>query len=134
MARKISYKQAVNEALDLEMARDPNVILMGGLVSRQMIDDLLKYKRLDGVGEALAAISSAAFAGGRQSAVMTKEAQAIGKPVTVIWGASDKVIPASHAAPPPAGWTAQVIEGAGHMVQMEKAAAVNAIIKKSLGA
>ena len=29
MARKISYKQAVNEALDLEMARDPNVILMG---------------------------------------------------------------------------------------------------------
>ncbi|WP_395696859.1 transketolase C-terminal domain-containing protein [Methylocella sp.] len=29
MARKISYKQAVNEALDLEMARDPSVILMG---------------------------------------------------------------------------------------------------------
>lgn len=105
-----------------------------GLVSRQMIDDLLKYKRLDGVGEALEAISSAAFAGGRQSAVMTKEAQALGKPVAVIWGASDKVIPASHAAAPPGGWTAQVIEGAGHMVQMEKAAAVNAIIKKSLGA
>lgn len=29
MARKISMKQAINEALDLEMARDPTVIVMG---------------------------------------------------------------------------------------------------------
>jgi acetoin:2,6-dichlorophenolindophenol oxidoreductase subunit beta len=29
MTRKISFKQAINEALDLEMTRDPNVILLG---------------------------------------------------------------------------------------------------------
>ncbi len=29
MARMISYKQAINEALDLEMRRDPSVILLG---------------------------------------------------------------------------------------------------------
>ncbi|MQT14996.1 alpha-ketoacid dehydrogenase subunit beta [Segnochrobactrum spirostomi] len=29
MARKISFKQAINEALDLEMRRDPTVILIG---------------------------------------------------------------------------------------------------------
>lgn len=29
MARKLSYKMAINEALDLEMTRDPKVILMG---------------------------------------------------------------------------------------------------------
>ncbi|MGD9603421.1 MAG: alpha-ketoacid dehydrogenase subunit beta [Gammaproteobacteria bacterium] len=29
MARKISYQQAINEALDQEMARDPSVIIMG---------------------------------------------------------------------------------------------------------
>jgi pyruvate dehydrogenase E1 component beta subunit len=29
MARKISMKQAINEALDLEMSRDPTVVLMG---------------------------------------------------------------------------------------------------------
>lgn len=29
MARKISYKQAINEALDLEMRRDPTVIVLG---------------------------------------------------------------------------------------------------------
>jgi pyruvate/2-oxoglutarate/acetoin dehydrogenase E1 component len=29
MPRNISFKQAVNEALDLEMSRGPSVILMG---------------------------------------------------------------------------------------------------------
>ena len=29
MARKITYQQAINEALDQEMARDENVIIMG---------------------------------------------------------------------------------------------------------
>ena len=29
MGRKISYKQAINEALDLEMRRDPTVIVLG---------------------------------------------------------------------------------------------------------
>jgi len=29
MPRKISFKQAINEALDLEMSRDPTVILLG---------------------------------------------------------------------------------------------------------
>ena len=29
MARNISFKQAISEALDLEMRRDPNVIILG---------------------------------------------------------------------------------------------------------
>jgi pyruvate dehydrogenase E1 component beta subunit len=29
MARKITYQQAINEALDQEMSRDQNVIVMG---------------------------------------------------------------------------------------------------------
>ena len=29
MARNISFKQAINEALDLEMRRDPTVIILG---------------------------------------------------------------------------------------------------------
>ena len=29
MARKITYQQAINEALSQEMARDPSVIVMG---------------------------------------------------------------------------------------------------------
>jgi hypothetical protein len=37
------------------------------LVSRQLLDDLLKYKRLDGVSEALRALGAAQFGGGRQA-------------------------------------------------------------------
>ena len=39
------------------------------LVSRQMLDDLLKYKRLDGVSQALTQLGEALFGGGRQAAL-----------------------------------------------------------------
>lgn len=106
---------------------DPN------LVSRQLIDDLLKYKRLDGVSEALDALVKNLFVGGKQPSVLAADAAKTDRPVAVIWGASDKVIPADHATSLPPGWRAEVIEGAGHMVQMEKAGAVNALIRKHIG-
>ena len=40
-----------------------------GLVSRQMLDDLLKFKRLDGVSQALTQLGGALFGGGRQAAL-----------------------------------------------------------------
>lgn len=103
------------------------------LASRQLVDDLLKYKRLDGVSEALDALANNLFANGRQSSLLAAEAAKPGRPVLVIWGASDKIIPASHSAKLPAGWRAEVIDGAGHMVQMEKAATVNTLIRKHVG-
>ena len=68
------------------------------LVSRQLIDDLMKYKRLDGVDAALRAIADSAFPGGRQSVVLGERIGAAGIPVLVIWGKEDAIIPASHAA------------------------------------
>ena len=41
-----------------------------GLVTRQLIDDMLKYKRLEGVDEALATLAGGLFPGGRQSEVL----------------------------------------------------------------
>ncbi|PNG27768.1 acetoin dehydrogenase dihydrolipoyllysine-residue acetyltransferase subunit [Methylocella silvestris] len=121
-----SSRRELKPALE-QLFEDPN------LVSRQLIDDLLKYKRLDGVTEALKALAKNMFPGGKQSSVLADEAAGTKRPVTVIWGASDKIIPASHTAALPAGWRAEVIDGAGHMVQMEKAAAVNALIRQGVG-
>ena len=42
----------------------------------------------------------------------------------MIWGAEDRVIPASHARNLDAA-DVEIIEHAGHMVQMEQAAKVN---------
>ena len=99
-----------------------------GLVSRQMLDDLLKFKRLDGVSLALTQLGSALFGGGRQAALPVAQLASGKVPVTLVWGREDRIIPAAHAARSPAGAKVQVLEGAGHMVMMEKAAEVNALI------
>ncbi|WP_248323815.1 MULTISPECIES: acetoin dehydrogenase dihydrolipoyllysine-residue acetyltransferase subunit [unclassified Caballeronia] len=99
------------------------------LVSRQMLDDLLKYKRLDGVSDALRSLNGGLFAGGRQSAQPGVKLAATEKPVLVIWGTKDQIIPAAHAKHAPEGATVRVFEDAGHMSQMEKANEVNALLK-----
>lgn len=97
-------------------------------VTRQLVDDLLKYKRLDGVSEALAALSGALFAGGRQTSVLAEALKASDTPVLVIWGESDQVIPAAHARTLGERARAEIIGDAGHMVQMEKANRVNELV------
>ncbi len=99
-----------------------------GLVSRDMMEDVLKYKRLDGVDAALKAIAAAAFADGRQTATFTDRLGEIVAPVQAIWGEDDHILPAAHADSLPAAIPVHRLPGAGHMVQMEKAAEVNRLI------
>ena len=102
------------------------------LASRQMVDDLLKYKRLDGIAEALTALAAGLFEGGRQRAQPARRLGETRTRVLVVWGAADRIIPAKHAANAPASATVRVIEGAGHMVQMEKAGEVNTLLGQHL--
>ncbi len=99
------------------------------LVSRDIVEDLLKYKRLDGAERALGAIAGAVFPEGRQASVLGHRLHQLDAPVQVIWGAEDRIIPAAHAREVPATVKVQVLKGAGHMVHMEKAGEVNALIE-----
>ena len=99
------------------------------LVNRTMIDDILKYKRLDGVGSALTAIAAGFVAGGKQSVALRGRLGELAVPVQVIWGAEDRIIPASQAEGLPAGVKATVLPGVGHLVQMEAASDVNRLLK-----
>jgi len=98
------------------------------LVSRQMLDDLLKYKRLDGVPQALAQLGAKLFGGGRQADQPVAHLAGSAIPMTLVWGRDDRIIPAAHAARAPRGAKVHVQDGAGHMVMMEKAGEVNALI------
>lgn len=98
------------------------------LVSRQMIDELLKYKRLDGVDTLLAALAGSLFSGGRQATTPVLELTPDSLPVLVLWGREDRVISADHAAHAPAGAGVHVFEQAGHMLQLERAGEVNRLI------
>lgn len=103
-----------------------------GLVSRQMLDDLLRYKRLDGVDEALTALGQGLFGGGRQSEHPGQRLADSGKRVLVVWGGQDRIIPAEHAEAAPPGASVKVFPDAGHMSQMEKANDFNALLKTHL--
>ena len=98
------------------------------LATLQLIEDLLKYKLSEGVEAALNALSETLFSGGVQP-VLANEVVASGKPVLVIWGRQDHIIPVSHALSfsTTSGHSVEVeiFDSAGHMVQMEKAYDVN---------
>ncbi len=98
------------------------------LVSRDMMEDIIKYKRLDGAVAALQTIAGAAFAGGRQATVMNDQVEAVSAPVQVIWGTQDRIVPAAHADTLPPQVEVHRFDDAGHMVHMEKAAEVNGLL------
>ncbi|HEY5597870.1 MAG TPA: acetoin dehydrogenase dihydrolipoyllysine-residue acetyltransferase subunit, partial [Kiloniellales bacterium] len=102
------------------------------LVSRDMVDEVLKYKRLDGVAAALAAIAGAAFPGGRQSRNLKSCLADLPMPVQVIWGRQDRILPVAQSEGLPAAIPLHVLEEAGHMAHMEAAARVNALIEDFL--
>jgi pyruvate dehydrogenase E2 component (dihydrolipoamide acetyltransferase) len=104
------------------------------LVSRQLVDDVLKYKRLDDVDTALKTLSSALFPGGHQQAQLADAVRAADIPILVVWGEDDEIIPAQHAKSLVGKARTHMIAGAGHMVQMEAASAVNSWLKDHLGA
>ena len=91
------------------------------LVTRQMLEDMLKFKRLEGVDQALQQLAGALADGDRQRHDLRG---VLGNhPALVVWGGKDAIIPASHAE----GLEAEVLvlPEAGHMVQMEAAEQVN---------
>jgi pyruvate dehydrogenase E2 component (dihydrolipoamide acetyltransferase) len=83
------------------------------LVTRQLVDDLLKYKRLDGVDKALAAVLNTLLDGDKQAIDTPALLAGVDVPVTVVWGSADRILPA-----PTEG--AERVQ-AGHMLHMEAA-------------
>ncbi len=102
------------------------------LVTRQIVNDLLAFKRIDGVTDALGTIRDAFAPGGGQAEVMRDVAGSV--PTLVVWGSDDRIIPAAHADGLPGGVSSTVLDGQGHMVQMEAAADVNRLIDGHIGA
>ena len=86
----------------------------GSLVTRQLVDDLLRYKRLDGVDKALVTVLGTLLTDADRQAIDTPRLlEGVDVPVTVVWGESDRILP------PPDGVGERV--AAGHMLHMEAA-------------
>ena len=120
---RASRRKDAVEVLQL-LVHDP------ALVSRTMVEDVLRFKRLDGVAAALATIAQAWFAGGQQQVSVTAELARLDMPMLLIWGREDRIVPVAHAQAAPARVVTHVLDGAGHLPHMEKSGEVNRLLRR----
>jgi pyruvate dehydrogenase E2 component (dihydrolipoamide acetyltransferase) len=100
------------------------------LVTRDLVNDVLRFKRMDGVDEALRATADKVFPEGKQADV--PDLSGLDTPILAIWGQVDQICPASHSENLPDGARVEILEDTGHMPQMEAAGQVNRLIGEFL--
>ena len=106
------------------LVRDP------ALIGRTMVEDVLRYKRLDHVGDALATIAAAWFPQGRQAVDLAAGMAGLGTPVQVLWGEHDRIVPVSQSTGMAGFAEVHVLAGAGHVPHMEQSNEVNRLIER----
>ncbi len=121
--------------VDATRARDLRPVLEmlpaePAMVTREMVDDVLKFKRLDGVEEALSILRDR-LVDGADAAALRAELAAI-PAALVITSDADRIVGRVDAADLPPGFRVVLIEGAGHLPHLEKAAEVNALLAEAL--
>jgi pimeloyl-ACP methyl ester carboxylesterase len=99
------------------------------------IDDMLAARMSPGADAAVKSIAASAFSRNGQRHILVDRLGELEIPVLFIWGELDRVIPASHAvaatAALPASWL-EIMEGVGHVPQVEAAPAFSAIVNRWL--
>ncbi|RMF11425.1 MAG: acetoin dehydrogenase dihydrolipoyllysine-residue acetyltransferase subunit [Alphaproteobacteria bacterium] len=101
------------------------------LVTRDMLEDMIRFKRLDGVEEALKAIAEATLLGENLPDLRARLGD-IKAPILGLWGAKDQVITVPDTAALPENIKAHLFDDAGHMAHMEAANEANEIIEAFL--
>ncbi|MEZ5667050.1 MAG: acetoin dehydrogenase dihydrolipoyllysine-residue acetyltransferase subunit [Alphaproteobacteria bacterium] len=101
------------------------------LVTRDMVNEVLKFKRLDGVEGALKTISGAVFAGGKQAAQLRDQLAGLAVPVRIIWGELDRILPPGHGDGLAGNVKVTKVGKVGHMAHMEVAADVNKMVEEA---
>jgi pyruvate dehydrogenase E2 component (dihydrolipoamide acetyltransferase) len=96
------------------------------LVTRDMVDDMVKAKRVDGAEEALLALRDRMVAGDDKAALQA-DLQRLPRAL-VISSVGDRIVGTPDAASLPAEWRVVSLEGCGHMPQMEAASRVNEVV------
>lgn len=124
---RATRRREMQEVLSL-LVHDP------ALVSRKMVEDVLRTKRLDGVDRALSTIAAAWFGGGRQQIDLAGTIAALAMPVQLIWGREDRIIPVAHAEALRSRLPVHILDAAGHLPHMEKAAEVGRLLRAFLAA
>lgn len=116
---------------DLKQAL-PKLFADEGLLTRELVEEVLRYKRAEGVPEALGAFREQLFAAGRQRHLVATELASLQVPLLVVWGAEDRVIPSAQTAAAPASARVEVLADVGHSPHVESPAALSALLNEHL--
>jgi len=108
-----------------EIVADPN------LITKDMVEAMVKYKRLDGVEEALLVYRDR-FAAGADAKAIDADLPKI-PAALVIASHNDKIVGAPDPARLPSGWRVLFMDKTGHMPHMEAAGDVNAALLAHMG-
>lgn len=103
------------------------------MVSKDMVQAVLKTKRIEGANDCLKMIgdvSGTALASLNPADTL----EAIAVPISIVWGADDAVCSLDNTEGLPDSAKLTVIEGAGHMVQVEQMVKVNDLILEHINA
>src|SRR5580704_10494958 len=119
-------RREMQEVLSL-LVHDP------ALVSRAMVEDVLRYKRFDGVQAALEAIAAEWFPNGVQRLGLAASLAGLNMPVQVVWGRDDRIIPVAHAEALAGRVPVHILDDAGHLPHMEKSGEVNRLLTRFIG-
>jgi pyruvate dehydrogenase E2 component (dihydrolipoamide acetyltransferase) len=103
-------------------------------MSRQMVEDVLRYKRLDGAQAALEKIAAEWFPNGIQRVGNAEIAAHLPMPVQLLWGREDRIIPVAHAEALAPRLAVHILAQTGHLPHMEKAGEVARLIRAFIAA
>ena len=103
------------------------------LITRDLINEVLKFKRLDGVSLSLNKImKDCLFENNKQKSNLRNILESLKNKVSIIWGQQDKIIPYKHIENLSQNINCNILDHSGHMSHIEKSKEVNDIIKKTI--
>lgn len=101
-------------------------------ITNDMVEGTLRFKRLEGVPEALTAIADTIAGEDGQLLSIREPLAGLNCPVMLIWGEQDQIVPVPDAGTLPANLTLRILPDTGHMPQMEASATVNQAILENI--
>ncbi|WP_336945859.1 acetoin dehydrogenase dihydrolipoyllysine-residue acetyltransferase subunit [Asaia sp. HN010] len=99
------------------------------LISRQMVEEMIRFKRLDGALDGLRTLAAASFDGDRQKISLIAPLERFAGKTALLWGENDEILPASQAGNATGNVTVTTYPQTGHMPQLERSSAVAARLK-----
>jgi len=127
----LMHSEPTLETLRAELAR---FFANPGLVQQALVEQLYQQRMQPGAQEALVSTANAAFGDGQQFTNLYDTLRRLNRPVLLVWGEADMVIPVTHAqeAKRASQSRLEVFAGCGHCPHIERADSFNQLVQSFL--